>query len=175
MNETRIGELRKARGWTQERLADESGVAVRTIQRLESGQDASLETIGLIANALEVPVKDLFVSVEREDFAASVDSLDARQSVQQQRRAAMTQGFHQFYRGLGILIALAALVLGSTDTVSWFVAWLIVVAYWAGGRYLFRSLFRIVVDPWLDAKYPLSTPMRRVPWGRFRRVPADAR
>lgn len=162
MNETRIGELRKARGWTQEHLAAESGVAVRTIQRLESGKDASLDTISLIAGALEVSVKDLFVSVEKEDLATSIDQLD----VQQQRRDEMTRGFHLLYLGVGILLALAAVALGFTGTWSWVVAWIIVVAYWVGGRFLFRSLFRIAIDPWFDRRYPLSRPTRRVPWWR---------
>jgi transcriptional regulator with XRE-family HTH domain len=75
MNESRIAELRRARGWTQERLSAVSGVAVRTIQRLESGKDANAETLTLIANALDVPVNDLFVRVETDDFSATVDSL----------------------------------------------------------------------------------------------------
>ncbi len=174
MNETRIGELRKARGWTQERLADESGVAVRTIQRFESGQDASLDTISLVANALEVSVKDLFVSVDKEGFAVSVDQLDARQSAEQQRRDATTQGFHMLYRGVGILVVLAVLVLGLTGTLSWIIGWIIAVAYLAVGRYLFRSLFRVAIDPWLDARYPFSVPARRSPWARFRGRLAEA-
>ncbi len=40
----RIAALRRERGWTQERLAEASGIAVRTVQRLEGGKDASLET-----------------------------------------------------------------------------------------------------------------------------------
>jgi len=60
MNESRIAELRRAKGWTQERLATESGITVRTVQRLEAGSDASLETISLIAKALDVQVGELF-------------------------------------------------------------------------------------------------------------------
>lgn len=76
MNETRIDEIRKSRGWTQERLAEESGVAVRRIQRLESGQDASLTT--LTAIALGVPVREFFASVERPEFQTALDGLDAK-------------------------------------------------------------------------------------------------
>lgn len=49
MNKTRVVELRQAHGWTQERLATASGVGIRTIQRLEVGEDASLETLSLVA------------------------------------------------------------------------------------------------------------------------------
>ncbi|MGO1539883.1 MAG: helix-turn-helix domain-containing protein [Leucobacter sp.] len=41
MSKTRVIELRQERGWTQERLADEAGVGLRTVQRLEAGHDAS--------------------------------------------------------------------------------------------------------------------------------------
>ncbi|UXN23679.1 helix-turn-helix domain-containing protein [Curtobacterium flaccumfaciens] len=61
----RIGELRRLRGWTQERLAETSGIAVRTVQRMESGNDASLESLSAVATALEVPVRDLFATEER--------------------------------------------------------------------------------------------------------------
>lgn len=39
-----IQKLRLQRGWSQEQLAALSGVSVRTIQRLETGQPPSLET-----------------------------------------------------------------------------------------------------------------------------------
>lgn len=45
MNESRIIQLRQELGWTQEKLSTESGVGLRTIQRLEAGNDASLETL----------------------------------------------------------------------------------------------------------------------------------
>lgn len=50
MNTTRIADLRQTAGWTQERLATESGVGLRTIQRLEAGNEASLETLSLVAD-----------------------------------------------------------------------------------------------------------------------------
>lgn len=77
---------------TQERLAERSGVAVRTIQRLEAGEDASLETLALIASALEVDVQELFASVDRADLAEAIERLDViraeqkRESDEQSRR-----------------------------------------------------------------------------------------
>lgn len=40
-----IQKLRLQRGWSQQQLADLSGLSVRTIQRLEKGQDASVESL----------------------------------------------------------------------------------------------------------------------------------
>jgi len=77
---------------TQEKLAERSGVAVRTIQRLEAGEDASLETLALIASALEVDVQELFASVDRADLAEAIERLDViraeqkRESDEQSRR-----------------------------------------------------------------------------------------
>ena len=39
-----VKELRDKNGWTQEELAECCNLNVRTIQRVESGQNASLET-----------------------------------------------------------------------------------------------------------------------------------
>ncbi|MGJ4846637.1 helix-turn-helix domain-containing protein [Leifsonia sp. Le1] len=85
MNQTRIRELRKTKGWTQERLAENSGVAVRTIQRLESGEDASLETLALLADALNVDVSDLFTSVDRADTADAIKRLDVIRAEQKRQ------------------------------------------------------------------------------------------
>jgi len=59
MDGTRMVGLRRERGWTQERLAEESGVTTRTVQRLEAGAEASPDTLSRVASALEVPVREL--------------------------------------------------------------------------------------------------------------------
>ena len=157
MNESDIGRLRKARGWTQERLASQSGVAVRTIQRLEAGKGAGLETLALIADALGVPVRELFVSVEDEGFQIRVEALDARKSTQQAKRDAAAHGFTFLYQGLGLLVTFATIVLVLTGALSW-LGWFIIPAYWAAGGYLFSFLVGVAINPWLDGKYPLSQP-----------------
>lgn len=50
-----IRSLRLDRAWSQEHLADLAGVSVRTIQRLEQGHPASLETTKALAAAFDVP------------------------------------------------------------------------------------------------------------------------
>ncbi|MEP6482282.1 MAG: helix-turn-helix transcriptional regulator [Rhodoglobus sp.] len=159
MNESRIDQLRISRGWTQERLATESGIAVRTIQRLEAGNEANLETLSRVANALGVAVRDLFVNVEKEDFQTAVTGLDARASAQQAKRDATMQGYEYLYRGIGVLVTFATIVLVLTRTLPQ-LGWFIIPAYWAGVRYLFRFFVHFAIDPRLDAKYPLSLPSR---------------
>lgn len=47
------------RAWTQEQLAEIAGIAVRTVQRVEQGHPASLETCKAIAAAFGIDVADL--------------------------------------------------------------------------------------------------------------------
>ncbi|GJL92861.1 helix-turn-helix domain-containing protein [Hyphococcus sp.] len=47
------------RGWSQEQLAQHSGLSVRTIQRIERGKTASLETLKCLAAVFETKVADL--------------------------------------------------------------------------------------------------------------------
>jgi transcriptional regulator with XRE-family HTH domain len=49
-----IQKLRLQRGWSQEQLAELSGLSVRTIQRLERGQTASVESLKAIASVFEI-------------------------------------------------------------------------------------------------------------------------
>lgn len=54
-----IQKLRLQRGWSQEQLAEVSGVSVRTIQRLERGQPGSLETLKALAVVFEIDLNHL--------------------------------------------------------------------------------------------------------------------
>lgn len=54
-------EMRKARGWSQQRLGDEAGVTAQTVWLLETHQlkDVKLSTLSKIAGALGVSLPDL--------------------------------------------------------------------------------------------------------------------
>ncbi|EME70479.1 hypothetical protein H261_08353 [Paramagnetospirillum caucaseum] len=54
-----IRELRLQRAWSQEQLADIAGISARTVQRLEQGQPAALETLKALAAAFDVPLDHL--------------------------------------------------------------------------------------------------------------------
>jgi transcriptional regulator with XRE-family HTH domain len=54
-----LKQLRISRHLSQEQLAQMSGLNVRTIQRIESGQSASVESLKCLASVLEVDVPTL--------------------------------------------------------------------------------------------------------------------
>ena len=157
MNESRIAELRRAKGWTQERLAQESGITVRTIQRLEAGNDASLESISLVAKALDVQVGELFQSVQTPHFSQAVEGIESRTRAEQERRNSITHGIMMIFNALGIVVTFGTVILGTAGGLGWYI-WLLIPLYWAAGKVLLDAIMRLVVDPKLDTKYPLSSP-----------------
>ena len=54
-----VKKLRLERNWSQEQLAECCGLSVRTIQRVESGNRASLETLKCLASVFEVDISKL--------------------------------------------------------------------------------------------------------------------
>lgn len=70
-----IQKLRLKRGWSQQQLADASGLSVRTIQRVENGHAPSTETLKSLAAVFEVdfstlsPGEAVNPSVQQEEEA----------------------------------------------------------------------------------------------------------
>ena len=54
-----VRKLRLQRGWSQDQLADMSGLNVRTVQRIERGKAASLESLKSLAAVFETDITDL--------------------------------------------------------------------------------------------------------------------
>ncbi len=79
-----IKKMRTSKGWTQEQLAQFSGLSVRTIQRIERGHNAGLESLKCIAAAFDVDVSKLQANnhTEGEQFLG-VDPILPVTSVQE--------------------------------------------------------------------------------------------
>jgi len=60
INSQKIISARKNKAWSQQHLADASGVSLRTIQRVENNGTGSLETIKALASCFELDVNELF-------------------------------------------------------------------------------------------------------------------
>lgn len=54
-----VRKLRKRHNWSQEQLAELCGLNVRTIQRIEKGKQASIESLMSIASVFEVDISKL--------------------------------------------------------------------------------------------------------------------
>ena len=70
----RIRELRRARGYTQERLAEKTGLSVAFIGLTERGQECpSIKTADRIAKALDVTLSELFDFSEEKPDRRGID------------------------------------------------------------------------------------------------------
>ncbi|MGB3627133.1 MAG: helix-turn-helix transcriptional regulator [Henriciella sp.] len=83
---TKIKRWREERHWSQEHLAELAGVGVRTVQRLETGEPASQETLKALAAAFNVDVMALAVDQNAEAVRMIVKK-------NAKARAAMRLGF----------------------------------------------------------------------------------
>lgn len=62
-----VQKLRLQRGWSQQQLAEFSGLSVRTIQRIERGQPASTETLKSLASVFEIEFTQLASESDMND------------------------------------------------------------------------------------------------------------
>ncbi len=80
--------LRTQHNWSQEQLAHMSGLSIRTIQRIENGENVGLETLKSLAAVFEVNVNDL--KEERTmipEITLSKVKSNSNDSIQQQKTA----------------------------------------------------------------------------------------
>ena len=67
-----VKKLRDERKWSQEQLAILSGLSMRTIQRVESGQSASLETLKSLASVFDVEISKLTEEITMIDKKSEI-------------------------------------------------------------------------------------------------------
>ena len=71
-----IKKLRLENGWSQEQLAQLTGLSTRTIQRIEKENKASLSSLNLLADVFNLTVKEL----EDQLNIASIDNQNIKDS-----------------------------------------------------------------------------------------------
>lgn len=158
MEKNKIKKLRLACHLSQEQLAEKAQVSVRTIQRLEAGDDASISTLNLVAGALGVEVGDLFPHTNSAQQEAKVQSADEQLQYQLQARHDEYKTFKHMYSAIYIVIMMvwgALFPVINNDALS-----SVVGILWIGGWMVMGPLKRWIeinkVNPRLDQKYPLT-------------------
>lgn len=158
-HETRITLIRKSKGLTQEKLAELSHLSVRTIQRLEAGDDSSLETLRLVANALNVSVTELFESVSDENKEKEINYLAKEQTKQIEQRKSEKQIFNIKILSIFILILLlAAFIDKFPENIQDILGIL-----WLGLFFLSLCIRKYMKSNWrlkMNEKYPLTRDLK---------------
>ncbi|MCE9687858.1 helix-turn-helix domain-containing protein [Shewanella sp. AS16] len=91
-----IRKLRLQRGWSQEHLAQLTGLNTRTIQRVERGKPPSLETLNSLAAVFEIELNQL-----QEGITMDTES---RVDLTEQKAIEHVQGIKGFYTHLTIYV-----------------------------------------------------------------------
>jgi len=86
----RLRTFRLARGWTQEELAERSGLAVSTLKLIEAKGQGSFQRLIRIAIALGVDgeLRDLFGASTSADSIEAVKRAERRRAPRRQRKGA---------------------------------------------------------------------------------------
>lgn len=143
----KIKALRLSRAWSQEQLAELSSLSVRTIQRIENGGQASLETLSAIAAAFDLNVTDLYDD-GGDPGADPEEALDMR--IQEAKRRVARE--YRYYRSVlvwAIVCAgLAAINLLTSPGSYWF-QWPTLI--W-GALLVMGGLRLFVLKGWLERR-----------------------
>ncbi|WP_376694808.1 helix-turn-helix domain-containing protein [Wenzhouxiangella sp. EGI_FJ10305] len=101
-----VRKLRLRNGWSQDQLAEFTGVTVRTIQRLERGQKPSLETAKALAAVFEV---------DCSTFTSEQDDMTEKEEIKRDEIEAMeyAKGVKDFLSGVVVYFILATVFFAS--------------------------------------------------------------
>ena len=100
-----IQKLRLQRGWSQQQLAELSGLSARTIQRIENGQPASAESLKSLASVFEI---DFSTLTSEQDMSATTSSKQDEQLAL--ARVRRIKGFYIHLAQYVVVISVLAMI-----------------------------------------------------------------
>lgn len=140
-----VQKLRLKHGWSQQQLAEASGLSVRTIQRIEAGDPASTESLKSLAAVFEV---DFSTLNPEQTMIAQTDIATATADQQEQEAFEYVRRLRRFYlhvfRYVAVNLVLLAINLMTSPHSLW-VLW--VAGGWGIGLLLHAS--RVFGPAWL--------------------------
>ena len=104
-----IRELRLQRGWTQDQLAQLSGLNVRTIQRIEKSQGISIESLNSLSAVFEIPVNELKRELDMRQ--STNDDKPTPQTENQEDTLKKVRDLKEFYQHLVTFICIGGIML----------------------------------------------------------------
>jgi transcriptional regulator with XRE-family HTH domain len=92
-----IQKLRLQRGWSQQQLAELSGLSSRTIQRIENGQPASAESLKSLASVFEIDFTTLTSEPDMSATATATATAATQARQDEQLALARVRKIRGFY------------------------------------------------------------------------------
>ena len=122
-----VQKLRLQRGWSQQQLAELSGLNVRTIQRIEKGQEPSVESLKSLAAVFNVE----FSTLKEQGMDNVISESQSAEEILAFKQVRKLKGFYihlaQYVLTIAVLTVINALITPN----RWWVQW--VVMGWGVG------------------------------------------
>lgn len=145
-----IQRMRLKRGWSQQQLADASGLSARTVQRIESGHPGSVESIKSLAAVFEVDFSTLTKEAIMTDGHA--DSLAIHERIAFKRARRIRDFYLHFLMYFVANIACIAINLLTTPERIWFLG---TTLFWGIGV-IFHAMTVFVFDKYFNGQWELA-------------------
>jgi len=122
-----VQKLRLQRGWSQQQLAELSGLNVRTIQRIEKGQEPSVESLKSLAAVFNVE----FSTLKEQGMDNVISETQSAEEILAFNQVRKLKGFYIHLAQYVLVIALLTVINALTTPNRWWVQW--VVMGWGVG------------------------------------------
>ena len=125
-----VQKLRLQRGWSQQQLAELSGLNIRTIQRIEKGQEPSVESLKSLAAVFNVE----FSTLKEQGMDNVISESQSAEEILAFNQVRKLKGFYIHLAQYVLVIALLTVINALTTPNRWWVQW--VIMGWGIGVFL---------------------------------------
>ena len=132
-----IKKMRLERHWSQEQLAEMSGLSIRTIQRIENGENAGLESLKSLASVFETNITD---SDKKEEL---------EQVKKEEKHVENVKGFYAYF-ALAIfnLVIFFVIALSDSDSEGWYMFFYMLIFYALTLGIFYLNIFNLFGEEW---------------------------
>jgi transcriptional regulator with XRE-family HTH domain len=150
-----VQKMRLQHGWSQQQLADLSGLNVRTIQRVENGQSASLESFKALGAAFNVDFSELQEEAVR-DIARNPEQTEVALAFSHVRE------IRRFYQSAMIYVVVMSALIAINLAATPHVLWVVFPALGWGLGLTMRALRVFDLLPWFGPQWERSQVEKRL-------------
>jgi len=117
-----VQKLRLQRGWSQQQLAELSGLNVRTIQRIEKGQEPSVESLKSLAAVFNVE----FSTLKEQGMDNIISESQSAEEILAFNQVRKLKDFYIHLANYVLVVALLAVINALTTPNHWWVQWVVI-------------------------------------------------
>jgi transcriptional regulator with XRE-family HTH domain len=117
-----VQKLRLQRGWSQQQLAELSGLNIRTIQRIEKGQEPSVESLKSLAAVFNLE----FSTLKEQGMDNVISESQSAEEILAFKQVRKLKDFYIHLANYVLVIAVLTVVNALTTPNRWWVQWVII-------------------------------------------------